>query len=79
MAILVAKVLHLLSPKRNERILYLFQMLIMHRPGNLSDQMNFKSDLFFLALVDLRISFAQYLQSFDDQLGQSLFPKLSSL
>ncbi len=47
MAILVAKVLHLLSPKRNERILHLFQMLIMHRPGNLSDQMNFKFDLFF--------------------------------
>ncbi len=33
MAILVAKALHLISPGRNERILHLFQMLIMHRPG----------------------------------------------
>jgi tetratricopeptide (TPR) repeat protein len=34
MAILVAKILHLLSPERNQRILHLFQMLIIHRPGN---------------------------------------------
>jgi hypothetical protein len=35
MTILIAKALHRISSERNERILYLFQMLIMHRPGKL--------------------------------------------
>ena len=75
MAIVVAKILHLLSPEQNQRILYLFQMLIMHRPGNSFEitAQPFNS-ICFLALLDLRISFAQYLQSIDQQLGQSISP-----
>ena len=30
---------------------------------------------FYLALLDLRISLAQYIQSFDKSFGQSLLPK----
>ena len=63
MTILIAKALHLISTQRNERIFHLFQMLIMHRS----------------ALLDLRMSFAQYIQSFDQSLGQSLLPKTVSL
>ncbi|CAF3843790.1 unnamed protein product [Adineta steineri] len=59
MTILVAKVLHRVSSERNERILHIFQMLIMHQP----------------TLLDLRISFAQYIQSFDQSLGQTILPK----
>lgn len=33
MIILIAKTLHSLGSKQNDRILYLFQVLIMHRPG----------------------------------------------
>ncbi|CAF3398891.1 unnamed protein product [Rotaria socialis] len=58
MAIFVAKALHHISVERNEHILHLFQMLIMRRP----------------ALLDLRISFAQYIQNFDSSFGQSLLP-----
>ncbi|CAF0802751.1 unnamed protein product [Rotaria sordida] len=63
MVILVAKALHHISLERHEHILHLFQMLIMHRP----------------ALLDLRISLAQYIQSFDQSFGQSLLPKTTSL
>ncbi|CAF0871759.1 unnamed protein product [Rotaria sp. Silwood1] len=63
MAILVAKVFHHISHEHNEYILHLFQMLIMHRP----------------ALLDLRVSLAQYIQSFDQSFGQSLLPKTTSL
>jgi len=56
MAILLAKALHLISPKRNERILHLFQMLIMHRPGNCSrfgpDLLSCDRKILFLSLSD---------------------------
>jgi hypothetical protein len=38
MTILVAKALHHISHERNERILHLFQILIMRRPGKFSRQ-----------------------------------------
>lgn len=80
MAILIAKALHLISSERNERILYLFQMLIMHRPGKFRKIISFKNrKCFILALLDLRISFAQYLQLFDQSLGRSILPKSPSL
>jgi len=36
MAILIAKILHLISSEQNPRTLYLFQILIMHYPGQFS-------------------------------------------
>lgn len=76
MAILVAKALHHISSERNEKILHLFQMLIIHQPGislflKIHNHLNKFSFSFHLALLDLRVSFAHYIQSFD----QSLLPK----
>ena len=75
MVILLANILHRILSERNERILQLFQMLILHFPGFMSIIDEIWSDMFFiwfLALLDLRIAFAQYIQSFDAKFGQSL-------
>ncbi|CAF0867411.1 unnamed protein product [Adineta ricciae] len=59
MTILLAKALHRISSEYNERILHLFQMLIIHRPS----------------LLELRASFAEYIKSYDQSFGQSILSK----
>ena len=74
MIILVAKILHSIASERNDRILNLFQVLIVHRPGNSPHRSTMFLHFILSALIDLRISFAKYIQLFDSSFGQSLLP-----